>query len=153
MTRETIQVELQWSKLPQKLYFTIYPTTIFINWFTSGFKTADCADCFEKNLRLLRITGFSVQFVTPVPKPRRNKRPGWLTWCHGKFLRRFIFRTSFKACPERISLAVLGRLFLTFSYFGPKGGSNFDRHSCTPYFRGWGATDVPSAPTKKRWST
>ena len=33
--------------------------TIPINWFKLVFKITGCADCFEKNLRLLLITGFS----------------------------------------------------------------------------------------------
>ena len=43
--------------------------TISINWFQTVFKITGCANCFENNLRLLPITGFSDDLVKPVPNP------------------------------------------------------------------------------------
>ena len=62
----------QWDKMhhrkePKKL------GTIPINWFQSVFKITSCADGFEKNLRLLPITGFSDQLVKLVPDPSRHE--------------------------------------------------------------------------------
>ena len=61
-------------KEPEKL------GTNSINWFESFFKITGCADCFEKNVRLLPITGFSDKLVKPVPNPNHTKTNPMVAW-------------------------------------------------------------------------
>ena len=62
------------------------------------------------------------------------------------FVALFFWRMSFETCSKRISLAVLGRLFLTLSYFGRGVGLlRFHHHSDTQYFRG--CTESPGGVT------
>ena len=68
--------------------------------------------------------------------------PGGYLGAAGEFCGAFFWRMSFETCPKSISLAVLGRLLLTLSYFGwGVGLSRFDRQSDTQYFRA--ATKAP----------
>ena len=66
------------------------------------------------------------------------------------FVALFFFRMQLESCPNRICLAVLGRLLLTLSYFGGMVGG----FACFGQFlvSGWGAFTYISMQTPSSFS-